>query len=156
VENIGLLRDSSHLQPAPPDPRKLAAEYTAHLELHPLDGEVREKLAILYADHYQRLDLAADQLDQLIEQPNQPTKQVAHWVNLLADLQVRHGADAETIRRTLERIIEKFPGHPVAELAHNRLELVKLEIKGQEKSQAVKLGSYEQNIGLKRGLPRKL
>lgn len=156
VENVGLLRDSSHLQPAAPDPEKLAAGYTAHLEIHPLDGEVREQLAILYADHYQRLDLAADQLDQLIEQPNQPMKQVAHWLNLLADLQVRHGATTETIQQTLGRIIEKFPGHPVADLARNRLELIRLEIKGKEKSQAVKLGSYEQNIGLKRGLPRKL
>lgn len=154
VDNIGLLRDSSHIRPVETDPAKLAVECVAHLERHPLDGEVREQLAVLYADHFQRLDMAKDQLNQLIEQPNQPTKLVAHWLNLLADLQVRHGADFEAARVTLNRIVEKFPDHPVADLARNRLDLLRLEIKGQEKSQAVKLGSYEQNIGLKRGLPR--
>ena len=33
--------------------------------------------------------------------------------------------------------------------------LLKLEMKAKDKNQAVKLGSYEQNIGLKRGLPRR-
>ncbi len=154
LENIGLLRDSSHLCPEEVDPARLTTEYVAHLDRHPLDTEVRERLAVLYADHYHRLDLAKDQLDQLIEQPNQPMKQVAHWLNLLADLQVRHGADFDAARATLNRIIEKYPDHPVADLARNRLDILRLEIKGQEKSQAVKLGSYEQNIGLKRGLPR--
>lgn len=154
VRNVGLLPDSSHLQPEEADPTQLAAGYVAHLELHPFDTEAREKLAVLYADHFKRLDLAADQLDQLIEQPHQPVKQVTHWLNLLADLYVRHGANYDAAWLTLGRIIEKFPDHPVAELARNRMDLLKLEVKGQEKSQAIRLGSYEQNIGLKRGLPR--
>jgi hypothetical protein len=95
-------------------------------------------------------------LDQLIEQPNQPMKQVAHWLNLLADLQVRHGANYDAAWLTLNRIIEKFPDYPVAEFARSRMDILKLEVKGQEKSQAVRLGSYEQNVGLKRGLPRQL
>jgi tetratricopeptide (TPR) repeat protein len=156
VVNVGLLHDSSHLQPEEADPAKLAADYVAHLEQHPFDTEAREKLAVLYADHFKRLDLAADQLNQLIEQPNLPLKQITHWLNLLADLYVRHGADYDAAWLTLGRIIEKFPDHPVAELARNRMDLLKLEIKGQEKSQAVRLGSYEQNIGLKSRLPREL
>jgi hypothetical protein len=36
------------------------------------------------------------------------------------------------------------------------MELLKLELKAREKGQTVRLGSYEQNIGLKRGLPRKV
>ncbi len=154
VDNIGLLRSSEHLQPQETDPAKLTAECVAHLEQHPLDTEVREKLAVLYADHYQRLDLATDQLEQLIGQPNQPAKSVAHWLNLLADLQVRHRADFEAAWTSLGRITEMFPDHSVADLARNRMDLLALEFKGKEKSQTVKLGSYEQNIGLKRGLPK--
>jgi len=119
-----------------------------------LDTEVREKLAVLYADHYQRLDLATDQLEQLISQPSQPMKQVVHWLNLLADLQVRHHADFDQAWLTLGRIIQLYPNHPAADLARNRMDLLRLEFKGKETSQAVKLGSYEQNIGLKRGLPK--
>lgn len=156
VENVGLLESSEHLRPEEADPAKAAAAYAGHLQTHPLDTEAREKLAVIYANHFKRLDLAADQLDQLIEQPNQPVKQVAHWLNLLADLQIRHGANYDTAWLTLSRILEKFPDHPVAELARSRMDILKLEVKGQEKSQAVRLGSYEQNIGLTRDLPHQL
>jgi len=156
VKNIGLLESSEHLRPAETDPAKLAAAHVKHLEGHPLDTEIREKLAIIYADHYQRLDLATGEKEQLIEQPNQPAKHVVHWLNLLADLQTRHGADYDTVRRTLEKIVERFPDWSAAELARMRLNRLKLDLKGQTHSQAVKLGVYEQNLGLKRGSPRQL
>ncbi len=154
VKNIGLLRASEHLRPAETDPEKLAAEYVKHLEQHPLDADIREQLAILYAGHYQRLDLATGELEQLIGAPNQPAKRVAHWLNLLADLQIHHGADYDTVRRTLERIVERFPDWAAAEMARARLNRLKLEFKGQAQRPTVKLGVYEQNLGLKHGRPR--
>ena len=154
VKSAGLRDSMRDLIPAETDPAKLAADYVKHLEQHPLDTEAREKLAILYAIHYQRLDLATNELAQLINEPNQPHKHVAHWLNLLADLQIRGGADYDTVRPTLEKIIEQFPGLPVAELAQSRLNRLKLEIKGQKETPGVKLGVYEQNIGLKYGSPR--
>ena len=155
LKSIGLRDSQRDLIPAETDPAKLAADYVKHLEQHPLDTEAREKLAILYAAHYRRLDLATNELMQLINEPNQPPKYVAHWLNLLADLQIRGGADYETVRPTLEKIIEHFPGMAVAELAQSRLNHLKLEMKGQkEKTPGTKLGVYEQNIGLKYGSPR--
>ena len=154
AKNIGLLRVSDHLRPGETNPETLAANYVKHLEQHPLDTEIREQLAILYADHYQRLDLATGELEQLIEKPNQPAKRVAHWLNLLADLQVRHGADYATVHQTLERIVERFPDWAAAEMARSRLNRLKLEFKGQAQGQTVKLGDYEQNLGLKHGRPR--
>ena len=156
IKNVGLLKSSEHLRPAEMDPAELAAVYVKHLEQHPLDTEVREKLAIIYANHYQRLDLATLELNQLIEQPNQPAKHVAHWMNLLADLQIRLGADYETVRLTLEKIVERFPDLAAAELARTRLGRLKFELKGQKETPGVKLGVYEQNIGLKYGSPRQL
>ena len=157
VKSIGLRDSMRDLIPAETDPAKLAADYVKHLEQHPLDTEAREKLAILYAAHYRRLDLATNELAQLINEPNQPPKYVAHWLNLLADLQIRSGADYDTVRPTLEKIIEHFPDMAVAELAQSRLNVLKLEIKGQqEETSGVKLGVYEQNIGLKYGLPRNM
>ena len=154
VRNVGLLESSEHLRPAEADPTKLAAAYVKHLEQHPLDTEAREELAKIYANYYQRLDMATIELNQLIETPNQPAKKVAHWLNLLADLQVRHGADYETVRGTLERIIERFPNLAAGEMARTRLGKLKLEFKGQQQTSGVKLGDYEQNIGLRSG-PRR-
>jgi outer membrane protein assembly factor BamD (BamD/ComL family) len=151
AEDIGLLKTQEHLKLAEADPGKLAEALVEHLEKHPLDGAERERLAVIYANHYQRLDLAAEQLEQLIQQPNQPVKNVVHWLNLLADLQVQNGSNLEDIQTTLKRIIEQYPDAAAAENAQRRLDRLKLELKAKEKSQAVKLGSYEQDIGLKRG-----
>jgi tetratricopeptide (TPR) repeat protein len=155
VKNIGLLPHTEHFRPAETDPASVAAAYVKHLEEHPLDTEAREKLAIIYADHYQRLDMATDELEQLIQQPNQPSRLVVRWLNLLADLQVRGGADYETVRGTVQRIIDRDPKAAAANVAQNRLATLRLELKAQQKNQAVKLGSYEQNIGLKQGLPHR-
>ena len=93
----------------------------------------------------------------MINEPNQPPKLVAHWLNLLADLQIRGGADYDSVRQTLEKIIERFPDMAVADLARSRLDHLKLEIKGeQQETPGTKLGVYEQNIGLKFGSPHRL
>lgn len=151
VKNIGLLQSSQHLTPTSRDPAAVAGEYVRHLEQHPQDTEAREKLAVIYADHFQRLDLAADQLQQLIDQPNQPARQVIHWLNLLADLQIRHGAGYDPAWQTLAQIIERYPNQAAADIARNRMDLLKLELKAKSVTSSVKLGDYEQNIGLKQG-----
>ena len=153
IQNVGLLQASSHLAPTSGDPAQQAQDYVCHLAQHPQDTEAREKLAVIYANHFQRLDLAADQLQQLIDQANQPAKQVVHWLNLLADLQIRHGASHDAVSQTLNQIIERYPNQAAADVARNRLDLLKLELKAKETKQPVKMGTYEQNIGLKYGNP---
>jgi len=155
VRNLGLLRGHEPFKTAEPSPEQVAAECVKRLEQHPLDTEAREKLAVLYADHYGRLDMAANELEQMITQPNQPGRLVVHWLNLLADLQIRHAAGLEATQQTLQRIVDRDPKAAAAEIARNRLALLKLELKAKDRGQAVKLGAYEQNIGLKRDLPRR-
>lgn len=153
VENLGLLASNRQPHAPEPEPGTQTLELVRHLQLHPLDTDAREKLALLYANHFGRLDLAADQLEQLIAHPNQPARRVVHWLNLLADLQIRHSANYDTVRQTLQRIIDLYPNSAGAEMALSRLNHLKLELKGKDKGQSVPLGTYEQNIGLKRGLP---
>lgn len=155
VNNIGLLDSSAFLQPQEIEPGKLAAAYVKQLNEHPHDSEVREKLAMIYARDFKRLDMATLELAQLINEPRHSPKQVAKWLNLLANFQVDLGADIATVRETLEKIVEQFPDLPVAEVAQRRLALLNLEFKGKEKTPDVKLGVYEQNIGLKYGGPRR-
>ena len=148
-ENIGLLREPVTVRPPKEDPATVAASLVRHLEQHPQDGEARERLALIYAEHYQRLDLAADQVEELLAQPNLPAKQAVHWLNMLADLRVRHGSDLAAAREVLQRIIDLFPRSAAAESAKNRMAHLRLELRGKKESPVVKLGSYEQNIGLK-------
>jgi tetratricopeptide (TPR) repeat protein len=153
AKNIGLLASSAHLAPAAVDPAQRAQELVHQLEQHPHDTEAREQLAVIYADHYQRLDLATDELNQLINQPHQPARNVIRWLNLLADLQIRHNCPQDAVTETLTQIIERFPNHAAADLARNRVQLVGLELKAKTAPRSVKLGQYEQNIGLKYGRP---
>ena len=156
VQNIGLLDSTEFLKPQEIDPGKLAAAHVQHLETHPHDAEVREKLAVLYAKDFKRLDLATMELAQLINEPKHKPKQVAHWLNLLANFQVELGADVATVKATLEKIVENFPDLSVAEIAQRRLARLNSEFKGQQQTSSVKLGVYEQNIGLKYGSSRKM
>ena len=150
-QHLGLLRDYPNAAPEAPSEAQMAAEYVKHLEQHPLDTDAREKLAVLYSDHYGRLDLAVDQLEEMIAQPHQPGRLVVHWLNLMADLQIRSGVDYETVKGTLQRIIDRAPNLAAAEIARNRLALLKLEMKAKHNREPVKMGTYEQNIGLKQG-----
>lgn len=155
IKNLGLRDRRPLAELAQADTDGVAADYVKQLEQFPLDFEVREKLALIYADHYRRLDLATEQLEQMIDAVGQPAKKITHWLNLLADLQVRHGADYATVQSTLERITERYPHTSAAEMARTRLSHLKLEFKGKEKTAGVKMGTYEQNIGLKQGGARR-
>jgi hypothetical protein len=155
VKNVGLLDSTDFLKPQEIDPGKLAAAHVKHLEQHPHDTEVREKLAAIYANDFKRLDLATMELAQLINEPMHKPKQVAHWLNLLANYQIELGADVATVRETLEKIVERFPNLPVADLAQRRLARLNNEFKGRQQSSNIKLGVYEQNVGLKYGKPEK-
>lgn len=151
-KSAGLRESIAHIVPPDANPAQAAVELVKHLETHPLDIEAREQLAVIYAQHYQRLDMAAGELQQLIQQRAQSPRLVAHWLNLLADLQIKAGADYETVAPTLEKIIELFPALPVADLARSRLSILRLEIKGKREAPENKtLGEYEQNIGIKYG-----
>jgi len=154
VDNLGLKGSMEFLVPAEENPGKLAADYVKHLEQYPHDTDIREKLAVIYADHFHRLDLAVGELAQMINFPNQPPKRVAHWLTVLANLQIRHGADYAAVRQTLQKIVDTFPDLPVAQSARSRIAHLALEFKGlKEETPGVKLGVYEQNIGLKYGSP---
>jgi len=150
VENVGLLKTYEALKPVEEDKGETARKLVQHLERFPADMEAREKLAMLYAEHYLRVDLAGDQLEQIIAQPGQPMKNIAHYLNLLADVHIKVAGDYEGARAALERIIELYPKFAPAENARQRIAHLRLELKGREHKEAVKLGEYEQNIGLKR------
>lgn len=152
-ERLGLRPDFEGLKPPAPDPAGRAEVLVRQLERFPLDSQAREELAVVYACDFGRLDLAAEQLEQLVAQPCAPEAQVTRWLNLLAELQAREGGDVALARQTLERIIERSPESAAAEAARRRMATIGLELRAKKESRAVALGSYEKRLGLKMGGP---
>jgi outer membrane protein assembly factor BamD (BamD/ComL family) len=146
--NIGL-RPPVQAEPEKIDANALAGEYVKQLEAHPADTDTREKLAVLYAEQFHRLDLAADQLEQLIAVPEETPKHVAHWLNLMATLHIKLARDEESAEKAVRRIIEKFPNSGLAEVAAARLAALHQELKEGVMPQAKRLGIYDKDIGLK-------
>ncbi len=123
------------------DPEAEAARLVKHLTAFQNDTEAREELAKIYADHYERLDLATEQLEVLIGAPTESPRHVARWLNLLADLQIRCTGNTQLAAATLQRLIERFPTLPFADVARERLASLNQEVKRYDKSRVVKLGS---------------
>lgn len=138
VEYLGLLKDQSHLLPVEKSFEEEAAQLISHLESHPLDHEARERLAVIYARHYGRLDLAAEQLEQLIALPGESPKHVAQWLHVLASLQIEGTGRTDLAEQTLRRIIDLFPKQALAELAEQRIGSLGLELKQYEPGRTVK------------------
>lgn len=128
-----------------------AQEWVAHLEAHPNDWEAREKLATIYADQFQRIPLAIDQIRLLIDQPGQPPKRIVGWLNRIADLELRAQTGVEAARAALEEIRSRYPESPWSDQAALRLATLGRAERSHTPTSPLKLGVYEQNIGLKRG-----
>lgn len=149
-QNLGLVHNAAPLMvKGQKSPEELADQLVQQLNAHPYDNDAREQLAVIYAEHYRRMDMAAEQLEQLIASPNQQPKHIVHWLNLLADLHNKTSGDAVAARAALQRIVDLYPKSAYSDAALQRMAFLNLETRGKQKSQVVKLGSYEQNIGLK-------
>ena len=138
-ERLGLMKDQSSLKRPADDPALEAEAYVKHLAANPLDHEAREKLAWIYADHFQRLDLALEQLEQLVQDPHQPPRQRIHYLNTIADMQIKFGRDLAAARATIQRIIDLNPSGASAETARHRMDRLPLELKGAQQTSTVKL-----------------
>ena len=141
VEYLGLLKSQEHLLPKVQDPKEETKELVAHLEIHPQDQEARERLAVLYARTYGRIDFAAEQIEMLVAQPGESPKHIARWLNLLADLQIELTGQTEAAAATLQRIVELFPNHSLAQKAGERIGALKQELKRFEEQRVVKFTS---------------
>lgn len=138
-ERLGLIKDQSALARPADDPVAQAEACAKLLQQNPLDHETRAKLALIYAEHFQRLDLALDQMEQLVQDPHQPPRQRIHHLNTIADLQIKFGRDIAAARATLQRIIDLNPAGASAETARHRIDRLPLELKATAERQTIKM-----------------
>jgi len=119
--------------PEAKDPEIEVRELLAQLEAHPLDTEARQRLALVYAEGLERPEWAVCEIERLIAQPSQSSRQIARWLHLLADVHIRCSHDEEAARAALTRILQAYPDSAVAANAQSRLDVLKLEVRGQRK-----------------------
>ena len=108
------------------DVGSLVSECLKHLEKHPLDNHTREILARIYFLRFNRSDLGIEELKKLINVRHQSTEDVSRWLNLTADWHISMGNKSDA-SECLAIIIERFPTRPVAELAEQRLTMMRGE-----------------------------
>ncbi len=119
----------------------------------PLDRETREQLALLYAHQLHQPQQCAEQMEYLLALPDAFPAEIARWLNLLADVHIKEAQDAGAARKTLERLMELCPETPMAAQARQRLDRLDLEIRNARQTPTVKLGTYDQRLGLKMEAP---
>ena len=120
-----------------------------HLEVHPQDRAAREELAGLHANHRHDAARAVEQLECLLRQPGHDKQNIVRWLNLVADYHIRLGHDIAAAEAALAKISQRYPGSPAATQAERRKMLLSRELKGNEKSRDIHLGSYEKDLGLR-------
>lgn len=150
-ERLGLTEDlGASRARAEEDPNQAASQLLRHLEEHPQDWEARERLARLYMEALGRLDLATDQLERLLAEPNVPVRHVVRWYHELADLQLKAPDGVPAARLTLERLVARLPETSHATQAEARLRHLVWDEKAKKAPRTIKLGRYENNLGLRR------
>jgi hypothetical protein len=100
------------------------------LEGDPNDVPSREKLARLFAEHLEKVDLGLEQIALLLDMPDQPDSKRAEWLGLTAAWHIKYRQDIEAGRKALERLIRDFPETPQAFAARRRIRLLDVEFRG--------------------------
>ncbi|HEY3861082.1 MAG TPA: tetratricopeptide repeat protein [Verrucomicrobiae bacterium] len=101
--------------------QEAAAAVRAQLEKFPGDAEGMMRLAAIQAEDLHDLPAATETLNQLLDQSGLPAGKAAGALQALADWQMNLGRDAAAARRSFERLIEMFPGSPIALSAQQRI-----------------------------------
>ncbi|HXC99680.1 MAG TPA: hypothetical protein VN048_10090 [Verrucomicrobiae bacterium] len=132
--HLPALGDQLDAAPEPSGPKiseykalDLANQYVEKLKANPADVPTREKLAHIFADQLNRTTLAIEQIESLMEMPNQPPEKMAGWLALIAAWEIRRGGDRQAARSRLEQLLREYPKSVQALAARRRLELLDQE-----------------------------
>lgn len=152
-ERLGLTEDLGASRLPVENATESARGLVEHLKQFPEDWEARERLARLYVDPLGHLRLATEELELLIAQTSVSARHMVRWFNELADLYLKTPDGIPAARLALERLIARFPDSGWSAQAEARIRHLGIDQKSREVARTIKLGQYEQRIGLKRGDP---
>ena len=106
---------------------RIAHNCVERLKEDPNHIGAREKLARVYTEGLNRVDLGQEQLLLLLGLAGQPESKRADWLAQLAAWQIRYRHDKLSARSYLEQLIRDYPQAPQAFAARRRLELLDRE-----------------------------
>jgi hypothetical protein len=107
----------------------IANECVEQLREDPNDVATREKLARIFAEQLGRTELAVEQLELLVEMPEQPAARQAEWLALMAAWHIKYGDDFPAAKKVLQGLIQEHPQSAQAFAAQRRLSLMEREVK---------------------------
>jgi len=97
------------------------------LKRDPNDVATRERLARIFAERMGQTGLGINQLELLMEMPEQSPHKMAEWLSLMAAWQIKYRDDKDAGQRLLRRLITEFPNSAQAFAAQRRLKLMEME-----------------------------
>ena len=151
-DRVGLSADlGAGLVPAGRTPEEKRDELLLQLEQHPDDPVAREELARLHAWELGEPDEAQKLLEELVADPGAHDRDVARWLNIMADIHLRSASGVADARMALGRLIERMPGSPAAEAADRRIALLRVEAGGAPEAPRIRIRQKVGNVGLETG-----
>lgn len=108
---------------------QLANACVEKLKRNPDNVTAREKLARIFAEQLQRADLGIEQIDLLLNMPNQSEARRAEWLGMVAAWHLKYRQDRDAGRKALERLVKEFPATTQAMTARYRLEQMDRELR---------------------------
>lgn len=131
VVRLPALGDSLDTEPPAPISRAerakaadLANACVERLNEDPNNVPAREKLARLFAERLNKAELGIEQLNLLLDLPEEPDLRRAEWLSLIAAWNLKYLQDPGAARTVLERLANEFPNTPQALAARRRLQLM--------------------------------
>jgi len=110
---------------------RLANSCVEQLKGNPNNVSAREKLARIFADHFERADLGIEQLELLLNMPDQSDSKRAEWLGLTAAWHLKYRHDTDSGRKVLERLLKEYPDSAQALAARYRLGQIDRELRLQ-------------------------
>lgn len=115
------------------DAAALANECVERLKRDPNDAGSRERLAELLVEDLGKVDLGIEQLQLLLQMPDQPEKKRAEWLSRLAGWHFRHRKDPAATKEVLQRLIREHPQTAQGFAAQRWLNLLDMEARFEKK-----------------------
>ena len=117
----------------------LANRCVEELTRDPNNISKREEFARILADHLGKFDSAIQQIELLMDIPDQSEGKYAEWLSLLGSWELQSDREGTSAKKILKQLIRRFPTSPQAFAAQRRLSLMEMD-EHFRKSKSAKAG----------------
>jgi len=138
--------DGAAAESSADDRQRAAAEANRcveELKRNPDNVPAREELARLFTERLGKAGLGIEQLELLLEMPEQPRGKCAEWLGLMAAWELKHRQNGEAAQAILRRILKEYPESVQAFSAQRHLKLIEVEARLRQ----VRAGRRGEGVG---------